>query len=121
MPDPIPLKQPQRRKARAGGIPYADTDIFTMPQNTIAFGPNESWAFIHPEKYANPSFSASVFNMGPGAISMRWDGQDTLYGDPSAILLPAGTGYANAITSRIAFASDASGCTISMSIEQYYG
>ena len=109
------VQYPQR------GVPYAATDLEAMPQNTIALAADGVLVFIRPRHYSQPAFKCSVFNIGPGAISMRWDGKDTTYGDPAAVLLPAGTGYAEAIGVRIALAADASGATVSMTAESYYG
>jgi len=33
--------------------------------------------FTRPRAYSQPSFECSVLNIGPGAISLRFDGQDT--------------------------------------------
>ena len=77
--------------------------------------------FIRPERYANPSFSCSIFNTGPGMVSVRWDGPDAVFGDPNCVLLPPMTGYAEAVTVRMSIAADPTGATVSISAEHYYG
>ena len=115
------LRPAATQAARAPRVPYADTDIEASPQNTVSVGADAVVAYTRPRLYGNPSFMCSVFNIGPGAVSIRWDGQDTVFGAPDAILLPAGTGYAEAITPRFVIAADGSGATLSMSCEPHYG
>jgi hypothetical protein len=109
---------PRRPGARAV---FEPTDIEAAPQNTIALAADQALVFIRPRIYGQPSFMSSVMNLGPGAVSVRWDGVNTTYGDPAAILLPAGTGYAELTTLRLAVAADATGATISLTCEAFHG
>jgi hypothetical protein len=102
-------------------IPFEDTDISLPPQHTATLAGGATMTFIHPRKYANPSFTCSIFNVGPGMVSARWDGPNAIFGAPECVLLPPMTGYAEATTMRMSIAADGTGATVSISAENYYG
>ena len=121
---PVQLVRPTVGSAEAAPrplrVPYADTDVEAFAQNTVSVPAGAPMAFIRRRRYANASFRCSIFNAGPGMISVRWDGQNTVFGAPEAIMLPPGTGYAEAVTPRIVVAADGAGATISMTCEDSY-
>ena len=116
-PDPVD-PAPAIVKGRA---PRAPGDLETTAQNTFILAPDQIIAFGHPQNYAQPSFMCSILNTGPGAISVRWDGKDAVFGSIDCILLPVGTGYADAVTTRMSIAADGAGATVSISCDPHYG
>ena len=118
MPDPnvVPLNPRSR-----AGKPRAPGDLVAPVQGTYILGPDQVIAFGHPDRYASPLFNCSFLNTGPGAISARWDGNDTIFGAPDAVLCPPGTGYAEARTIRMVFAADGAGATVSVTCDNSFG
>ena len=112
---------PQAQAVRSPRVVYEPTDIEAWPQNTVNVGASAMVALRHPRIYSQPSAMWSIMNVGPGAISVRWDGVNTVFGAPEAILLPPGTGYAEAVSVRVCIAADGSGATVSVTSESFHG
>jgi hypothetical protein len=108
-------------KQRSARVPFEPTDFEATEQSTFVLGVSEIIALVRPRKYANPSFSCSILNTGPGMVSARWDGENAVFGAVDCALIPPGMGYAEAITQRMSIAADGLGATVSVSCEPFYG